>query len=552
MTDFLFARSRRPDGELSAVLERFIGSASCTVTERHGAWGSVAVAQRPHEPDSVVCDDAGITVLAGSPVARFAGMPPRLVHEGTRRRLLHERCTNDMAVAHELDGAFAALCIDVASGAHRLITDRFAFIPLFRSHEAIGTHVDAVARATGAQHDLDPVSILDLAANLSCTPPWTLYRGIEQVAAAVDGERTYWSPAERDRFDSLRQAADALREGMVEGVRAAIGDAREAGVLLSAGEDSRAVLGAMPEHVAKHAFTWADWESREVRIARAVARAYGATHHVGMRRPDHYAAGFDSIAPMLGSHHSFIDVHGFGLSTQLGLDHLPLVIGGLSADSLLKRNYAEDEATPWRSTRLPGVPEALHAAVDERRAAFREALRQLRPRTSKEWMWVWPMALRKHGGNVDGNRRMFRSWEAFHATAVLEVAAATPAAWKERRRLFHAAVKPLLARSWWLPHGEYRIPYFSSTVSAALLPALAVGRGIHALRHGELRVRHRPWPKWRTVAGSPLMLQRERELLARSALPAALGVDALTSTQWYSLHRMLFTQLALAQSIAAE
>ena len=551
LSDFVVTRTRRPPGELSGILQRFVHAVPGTMLEVHGPWGSLALARAPHEPDALHQDDAGITVVVGSPVARFPGLPPRLIHDGPRRRLLHERAMRGEPVAAELDGAFAVLSIDTATGAHRLVTDRFAFIPLFHGSGVTGTHVDAVARAAGAQDDLDAVSVVDLVANLSCTPPHTMYRGIEQVPAATEDGREYWTPAERDSFTRIDDAATALRDGLVEGVHAAIGDASEVGVLLSGGEDSRAVMGALPPHVTAHGFTYADWRSREVRIAQRVATAYGATHEVGLRRPDHYARGFDATAALLGSHHSFIDVHGLGLYDHLGIDRLPLTIGGLSADSLLKRVYAEDEAAPWRSPRLAGIDEALCAAVDERRVAFREQLARVRPQTSKEWLWLWPMALRRHGGNVDGNRRMFRTWEAFHATAVLDVAAAVPAEWKERRRLYRAAARPLLARSRWVPHAEYRYPYFGPVMSAALLPGLALARGVRAVLHGEVRARHRPWPKWRTVANSALMLERERALLSASPLADALGIEPAASTRWYALHRVFFTQLAYAQSLAA-
>jgi hypothetical protein len=78
VSDFLFARAARPEGELRDVLERFLGPVSAEIVERHGAWGyAQADAQRAHDGETLVEDRA----LAhrpdiGTPVARIAPHAP--------------------------------------------------------------------------------------------------------------------------------------------------------------------------------------------------------------------------------------------------------------------------------------------------------------------------------------------------------------------------------------------------------------------------------------------------------------------------------------------
>ena len=95
----------------------------------------------------------------------------------------------------------------------------------------MGTHLDAVARAAGRNDDIDPVSAADLLVNLTCTCPHTLYAGVEQLpprprtpfaaTARRPGARACTGAArERYPFASVRDAAAALREALVEQVGA--------------------------------------------------------------------------------------------------------------------------------------------------------------------------------------------------------------------------------------------------------------------------------------------------------------------------------------------
>lgn len=580
MSDFLFSTRRRAEGELRRALERYVGHVSVSVDERHGAWGSLAVACGPADPPEVMVDEGGwLSVLVGDPVVRIAPEPAGLARLGGRRRAVHALLRGGPGAAwlERIDSGFAALSIDTARGGGMLVTDIGSFVPVFAARDreggwVAGTHVDAVARAAGRNDDIDPVSAADLLVNLTCTYPRTLYEDVQQVPPAMalsldpqgvpDGRsRIYWRPGEANPYASVRDAADALRTALVEQVGAICADVPEVALLLSGGEDARAVLGAVPEGTRVRAFVYADWENREVRVARAVAQAYGAALTFGQRTPDHYVDGMEAVARLIGSQNLFMDVHGWGFHERLGLRDFPVVLGGLSSDSFLKAEHAPDDAAGDGFVLPPASiirPELLEQVV-ARRLAFRRWLSEWRPATAAEWEKLWPFTQRKHSANLHGNRRMFASQEPYHANAVVALAAAVPTEWKRHRRLFHTAMKPLFRRSWAVPHSRWRFPYFGAAANLPLTAGLRITRGVRALVTGQVRARQQPWPKWRLVAGSPAADARlHRYPIWDSPLrgvftdPSADAVITSIRGEWHPLRQMILLQLGYLAAVAGE
>ncbi|HSJ15191.1 MAG TPA: asparagine synthase-related protein [Longimicrobiales bacterium] len=563
MSDFLFSSRRQAPGRLGSVLAHSLAAVPGTGAELHGEWGSLATLLPAHEAHALLERDGHISVLVGNPLVRLSDLPPRLLHVPPRRSRLHDLAAEPTArIEHVLDGHFALLDVDCASGAGRVILDRFGFVPLFAARPAaggllLGTHVDAVARAAECDA-LDPVSVADFVTSLSCTFPWTVYRGVRQLTVAAEHRfgragwsapaRVYWEPRERGTRGTFAAAAAELREAVCEGVAAATAHDGRAALLLSGGEDSRAVLGAVPAGVTVRAVSYAESQNRELRGARRVARAYGADFDVGVRPPDHYARHFAEVAGMVGSHHGFFDVHGYAIAGRIGLDAEPVVLGGLSSDSLLKLTYWRAPGA-FQSARPRAIREELLREVDARRNQFLHLLHALRPVSAGEWLSLWPFAMRKHGGNVDGNRRLFRSFEAFHVNAVLDIAATAPPEWKRHRRLFRAAFRPLLHVTRFMPHTKLRFPYYGRLGNALLLPGLALGRGLRVLVRRELHARQGSWPSWRSLADA--LHAQERAVLARSPVPGLIAEDptrlAAALVDWSALRRLLLVQLGWLQ-----
>lgn len=549
MSDFLFSTRPRPAGVLRDALDRYLGHVA-GITELHGPWGALAVARGPHDPAPVMRDGGVISVLVGEPLARPVSGAAGPAAAGENRARLHALLLADGETAWEdrLDGPFAALAVDTERGGGVVLTDLFAWVPVFAAAAGeglvLGTHPDAVARVAGAE--VDPVSAAELVAHLTLTWPHTLYAGVEQVPPGSErpfaaggwsgAGRAYWRPAERDdAYPSIHAAAEALRAALVEDVRLALRDTPEAGLLLSGGEDSRAVLGAVPPGTRVTGFTYADGENREVRSARRVARAYGAGFVFGRRAPDHYPRGLEPVSRMVGSHNEYIDAHGYGFHASLGIADLPVVLGGLSSDALLKADNVPASRhgevlrggvvplgpTPLRE--MEGMRTDLLREAADRRDAFRAELARLRPASADEWSRIYPFTMRKYAANHHGNRRLFRAHEPFMGNPVVRLAASVPQRWKLGRRLFHLAVAPLLRPSWYVPHTRNRFPSLGAGANAVARPLLGLARDARALATGAWKANQESWPLWDDLVRSPAMADAEARIpLAPSALAEIL------------------------------
>lgn len=577
MSDFLFSSRPRTPGELKRILERRLEHVTASVDEYAGAWGSLAVARASHDPVAVMEDERGITVLIGEPFLRVPGLPAGPAVDAQRRAALHLLLLGEDAAAWEdrLDGPFAALAIDPARGTGSIITDLFAWMTVFGAETdgeqgaslVLGTHVDAVAEAAGVLGDVDPVSAVELMGYLTIAYPRTLYRSVRQVEPGsvrrfgVDGwtgeARVYWRPEERAAFASPAEAADALRGALVDDVRLAVGGHTHVGMLLSGGEDARAVLGAIPRGVRVDCFVYGEADNREVRSARRVGRAYGASVTFAQRPPGHDIAHFEDVSRMIGSQHEFIDVHGYGFHASLAMDRYPVMLGGYSSDALLKgdnvrrwarRRLERGEAPGIRPARPPvlsGVREELLAQAAARRTAFREWVAQIRPASADEWSFIYPFSMRKYAAVFHGNRRLMRSHEPFMSNSVVRIAAWVPQAWKLDRALFYRAMRPLLAPSWYVPHTRNRLPYFPHPVNAAARPLLGLARGTRALLTGTWNAGQESWPDWDELVRISLMQQKTAAYpLADSPLRAVFEDDPRAVAAWPGLSQLVALQLA--------
>jgi hypothetical protein len=293
-----------------------------------------------------------------------------------------------------------------------------------------------------------------------------------------------------------------------------------------------------------------------------VARAYGATLAFARRPPGHDIEHFETVAALVGTQNHFVDVHGYGFHESLGIDRMPVVLGGFSADALLKADNLPPGARkrvlrggapgvrPVAAVDLPGVRAELLRAAAERRDAFRRSLAEFRPVSADEWSFIYPFTMRKYAANLHGNRRLWRAREPFMSNAVVQIAASVPQAWKAERRLFQRAFRPLLAPSWYVPHTRNRLPYFPHAVNVAARPLLGLARDARALLTGTLRENQESWPVWGDLVESPEARHAVlRYPAADSAMARLFAQDgdgpALEGTGgWTPLRRLALLQLS--------
>ncbi|MFN2316870.1 MAG: asparagine synthase-related protein [Gemmatimonadales bacterium] len=574
MADFLYSRSRFPPGLLGASLTALLGESAAAVDEHHGTWGSLAVARAHHDPPEVVRLESGLlTVLLGNPLVRRAGLgAPWYV--GDRRQDVHQFLSggDHPAWTELLDGHFALLAVDTVTASGQVVTDFMSHVPVYAAarsvgHERealmLGSHPDALARAAGLADRIDLVTAAELVLSLRCTFPHTIYEGIRQLppgssrSFGPDGWAgppvCYWSPRETAAPENRRAAAAELHEATREFVASQCSGHPEVGLLLSGGEDSRALLGAIPDGPRVHAFTYADAaDTREARIAAATARIHRASFTVGVRARDHYTRHFETVARLVGSQHLLLDVHGFGMHRELGIRDLPVVLDGLSANVLFKGHcHAKRRVSRAGVPATALIPADLVDAVVARKAAFRDWVAGFRPTTAEEWMAFYPFSVRKHGGVLHGNRRLFRSVEPFHALRGLQVAAACPPNWMRGGWLFRRAMRPVLAPTRWLPHARGYFPYFGRLPNLVLEPAFVLGRAATSMATGRSPAQQHPWPDWKRLADSPAAVSIGRNHpIADTPLGHIFGGKSANDidrevARWPALRRLMLLQLSV-------
>jgi asparagine synthase (glutamine-hydrolysing) len=256
----------------------------------------------------------------------------------------------------ELNGSFLIIIYDLVHKKLIIANDRFASRPLYYcvSNELLffATQVSPVIQAEEVPKTLDRRAVLEFFTFRRILGTRTYYRDIRAMPPAnvfvfQKGRyalRKYWEMNFREgQRKPETYYVDTLTDAFRHAVRRRTSDDYDYGILLSGGLDSRMVLAAVPSGCSITGFTMGDWENREFRIARAVAKAKGIKHFFLQRWPDYSAdfAGkiselsegmyqFDTGTP-IGAIHEIrkrgVDIllHGYGLDFKFQGMYLPQI-----------------------------------------------------------------------------------------------------------------------------------------------------------------------------------------------------------------------------------
>lgn len=274
------------------------------------------------------------------------------------RLLLREWLGNPGAFAANLNGAFAIIIHDPARQSLHLITDRLGAYPVYRVESCpalrLSSHPDILAdwlADEGITSELDIDTLAESLAMGCGVHPHTFHRNIKQLDPAsqytfkLDGdgvhtERTvYWRPTAPDResrIDSetwVDAIATALRDSTRRRTLSVFGNA---GLLLSGGLDSRAILFGAENPGRIRCVTFCDRENAEASTAIQLAEAAGARHHLILRDPEHYAKGAKESVRVSGGMWSIKDAHYQNLLADLQAMGFGVLLTGCFADYLLK------------------------------------------------------------------------------------------------------------------------------------------------------------------------------------------------------------------------
>lgn len=536
MSDYIFSSCQQLKLFLADKITSIYQESAPKVFEYHGDWGSLAVSQQHYNGFLPFENEQHICVVLGAPVLYFRDnnfltkTDSSSATESIYQRWVVEK---QMIWDKDLSGPFTIFLIDKDLKEISAVTDLMTFIPIYNhtkdSDVWLSSHVDALAKACDERHELDEVSLADFILNDVVTFPFTVYKNIRQLKPGTTyhwqagkqkpTESIYWQPLEEFNFSSIDQAATELRSGIQRYVNTVSENMPKLAQFISAGEDSRALSGMLPQKKSRDAYIFLDHMNREGIIAKKVAKAYKANFTSGYRSKTHYLDILPEASILVGAGHQYTHAHSLGFDKKYKLAEYPAVFGGFLSDTILKGHHV---AKPRGHGRFPFLPQVkverspvgkhfkklskfmdnqIIGEVKQRQQAHLEFIKALRPTSYEEWFNVYPLCMHNDMPNLYSTRRLFRSYEPFMCNESVKIAATVPTSWKLNRRLFNRAMKPFLKPSKWVMHADGRLPYFGFITNMPLQSSVWLYRHI-ARRLGLIKGNQGPWGDWGNVFSS--------------------------------------------------
>jgi asparagine synthetase B (glutamine-hydrolysing) len=530
VSDFIFLRERIVEGMLAKLIAEIYYDEDIFVKEFHGSWGSLAVSENVYHGFQPYETANYITMVIGGPLLRFRDKQlseSSSETEGTRA-LVERTLSNKVKWDEDLSGPFVFLLINKQTGEVRCVTDLMSFIPVYvyqgQSNVILSTHVDILAKVANVPIDL--VSQVDFILHGFVTYPYTTYKHIRQIQPASehvlyrDSSRlytfAYWIPEESNPYRSIREAAMALREALVEHMNLLKKDITNFAQFISGGEDSR-VLSALLKDLERDAYIFLDQMNVEGKVARKTALKYGAKFHYATRGITHYIDILPMCADLAGSGSQFIHAHTYQFHRQFKLNSYDIVIGGFLSDSLLKGSHIQKIRGSKRIPFLPHIKSKRFSQehpirnklftkevlqkLQKRRIRHLNYVRTFRKMSAEEWFDLWPSNMNLTMPNLHFNRRLFRSYEPFLDNKIVKISALIPQSWKMNRRVFQIAVKPLLKDTKWLLHSKGYLPYYPWYINV-FVQFFVLSYRFALQKLGVLKGNQGPWNDWEAVQKS--------------------------------------------------
>ncbi len=510
MSDFIYTSNAVKQGELIRSIQSIYHRNAPEVFDFRGSWGSIGISRNLYKGFQPMETDLNIFVVVGGPVLCFTDnqfLKDDDPVAGTRE-IVKRYETGKIQWDEDLSGPFVFLSINKEKKTITCITDMMMFIPVYKycydGKLVLGTHVDMVADAAGQGESIDYISLADFVINDVVTFPYTAYEKIRQLDPAAvhhydfeDREvmeskpDVYWIPEEKIAFENIHQASIALREGIKSYVDKVTEQMDWVSQFISAGEDSRAVAGMLPERMRREAFVFLKKMNREGKIAGEAARAFRLHFSPHFFNKTRYLDILPEASDLVGSCHQYFHAHTLGFHEKCDMKRFPAVFGGFLSDTLLKGHHIKLIKGSGYFTFLPQIPAKRYSpvnrhhrvvdniylisvseAISERQSNHLLKLKKLRPLSYKEWFNLWPLSMYKDMPNFYSNRRLFRSYEPFMSKEVVKISASVPASWKLNRRLFQKAMHSFLKPSGWLFHSKGFMPFFPWWVN--ILPQFGI------------------------------------------------------------------------------
>ncbi|HZE61714.1 MAG TPA: asparagine synthase-related protein [Burkholderiales bacterium] len=296
-----------------AVLDpRALAAMAEPLAHRNGAESLSAVIDRQPRRGVVMAASlsdatAGISVALDGTLLNGADLRSQLAKRGYAFKgksdaelLLRAYQHWDKEVVKHLRGAFAFALWDARKERVMLARDRFGQKPLYL-HQAgaalfFASEMKALVRAPGVKAEIDTSAVGEYLAQGYVRGPRTLLAGVRKLSPGTYAlwqfgalrETRYWSPPDGEApafLPSVRgpaQPVDGFIERLDEAVHLSMGGSGAAGVLLSGGYDSAAIVAlarTRHEHVSTFSAGFAGDKQSELAAAAEVAKHFGTRHH---------------------------------------------------------------------------------------------------------------------------------------------------------------------------------------------------------------------------------------------------------------------------------
>jgi len=269
---------------------------------------------------------------------------------------LHLYEERGMQALAALNGSFALALYDRSARELLLVSDRFLSRLLFYYVDGeqllFGTQLHALLRAPQVPRSLDLQAVFEFFALQRVLHDRTFYQDIKVLPAAsvlrfAAGQLSlarYWNAGsvtdrlpERHHVEAL---SDALRRSVARKTRGN----HPLGLLLSGGLDARTVVAASQKPMT--AFTFGDYENREVRTARRIAEAARFPHIYLQRSFDHYFNLVDEAVDIGDGMMRIDHAHAQGLFDEIR-PHCDVLLDGSGFDIRLKGYWLLYRTIAW-------------------------------------------------------------------------------------------------------------------------------------------------------------------------------------------------------------
>ena len=223
----------------------------------------------------------------------------------------------------ELNGSFCCAICDLNAQELLLVNDRFSSRPLFYYLTAegvllFGTKLSSIIQSPEVPRELNMEAIFEFFTFQRVLGLKTFYKDIKVLPPATvlhywNGSISvvpYWEIKYKEERHSEKYYVDKLAKAIKKSVMRRTQGNYRFGLLLSGGLDSRTVLAAADKKMV--CFTVGDFENRQVKIAKRIAKAKGCKHIFLKRNPDHYANLVEKAVEIGDGMYIFAHAHNIG------------------------------------------------------------------------------------------------------------------------------------------------------------------------------------------------------------------------------------------------